>query len=77
MTTILSIIGLVGSFFLLRYRQQAGDMIGEADWMHKIGGVYNCIIIVAIVIFFWSIAELTGTTDVFFRPFLLLMPGLR
>jgi hypothetical protein len=74
MTILLSLIGIVGSFFLIRYRETIGDMLGEADWMSSVGGIYTIIVIVAIFIFFWSIAELTGTTEIFFTPFLWLLP---
>ena len=61
---------------MFKYRERIGDAVGEADWMRKIGGVYAVVMIVALVIFFWSIAELTGTTDILFRPLLYLIPGL-
>ena len=73
---ILPIIGIVGSFFLLKYREAIGNIMGEAEWMRKVGGVYNVVIIVAIFIFFWSLAELTGTTQILFSPLLWLIPGL-
>jgi hypothetical protein len=73
---ILPILGIVGSFFMLKYREYIGNMMGEAAWMSKVGGVYNVIVIVAIFIFFWSLAELTGTTDILFRPLLWFIPGL-
>ncbi len=71
---VLSLIGIIGAFYILKYRQQVGDMVGEADWMKSIGGIYNIIILVAILIFFWSIAELTNTTDVLFSPLRMLLP---
>ena len=70
------IIGIIGSFFMIKYREYIGSMMGEADWMAKIGGVYNFVIVIAIFIFFWSLASLTGTTDLLFRPLLWLIPGL-
>lgn len=73
---ILPIIGIIGSFFMIKYREQIGGMMGEAQWMTKIGGVYNVVILVAIFIFFWSLASLTGTTDLLFRPILWFIPGL-
>lgn len=76
MSWILPIIGLVFSFYLVYKRQMFGDMIGEADWMLKVGGVYNLMVIVGIFIFFWSISELTGTTSVLFTPFTWLIPGV-
>jgi hypothetical protein len=75
MRYILSLLGIVGSFFMLRYRERLGDMIGEAEWMGKIGGVYNLILILSLFLFFWCIAELTNTTDILFRPLLMLFPG--
>lgn len=76
MNFILPLIGIVASFFLLKYRERVGDMIGEAEWMRKVGGVYILIIIFSIFLFFWSLAELTGTTDILFRPLLFFIPGL-
>jgi hypothetical protein len=72
---ILIFTGMFGSFFMIYYRQKVGDMFGEADWMRKVGGIYNVIVFIAIFVFFWSIAELTGTTSLLFRPFLMLFPG--
>ena len=74
---LLIVVGLVGPFFLIKYRESIGDMIGEAEWMKKIGGVYNVILIIAIVIFFWTIAEMTGTTGILFSPLKSLFPGFR
>ncbi len=75
MSYVLSIIGIVAAFFLLKYRQKIGDEIGEADWMLKVGGVYNVIIIAAVFIFFWSFTTLTGTSDFFFGWLRYLIPG--
>ncbi|MEK7591259.1 MAG: hypothetical protein AAB489_03575, partial [Patescibacteria group bacterium] len=76
-STFFALFGIIASFLLLKFRQQVGDVIGEADWMNKIGGVYNFIIILAIFIFFWSIAELTGTSHILFAPLRMVIPGLR
>jgi hypothetical protein len=77
MGTFLSLVGIVGSLFLIKYRERVGEMIGEADWMTKIGGVYNFVVIVAVFIFFWSIASLTGTTGILFKPLLYIIPGIQ
>lgn len=77
MRIFLSIIGIVASFFLMKYRERVGEITGEAEWMKKVGGVYNVIVIVAIVIFFWSIATITGTTDIFLKPISYILPGSR
>jgi hypothetical protein len=75
MSYVLSILGIIGSFFLLKYREKAGDAIGDAEWMQKVGGVYNLMIFVSIFIFFWSISTLTGTTGFFFGWVKYIIPG--
>lgn len=76
MTYLLSFLGIALSIVMLRFRERIGDFMGEADWMKYTGGVYNVVIILAIFIFLWSIATLTGTTDTLFMPFLYLLPGV-
>ena len=75
MKYILCTIGIVGSFFLIIYREAVGDMIGEADWMRNVGGVHLVVVFAAIIIFFLSLAELTGTTFILLRPLMYLVPG--
>ena len=75
MHIVLSLVGIVGSFFLIKEREKVGDMFGEAEWMRKVGGVYNVVVICALFIFFWSLAELTGTTDVLFGWVRNFFPG--
>ncbi len=70
MTYFLGAIGIAASFFLIKYRQVVGDAVGDPDWAQKVGGIYNVVIIVAVFIFFWSIAAMTGTMDVLFSPIL-------
>ena len=74
---ILYTIGLIGPFFMIKYREVIGDFIGEANWMRKIGGVYNVVIIVAVIIFCWTIAEITGTTSILFSPLKGMFPEFR
>ncbi len=76
MTYILYAIGLIGPFFLIKYRERVGDMIGEAEWMKKVGGVYSFLIILAFFVFFWTLAEITGTIDIIFGPIINIIPGL-
>lgn len=75
MSIFLSICGLALSIFMLKYRERIGDFMGEADWMRYTGGVYNFVIILALFIFLWSLATITGTTEVLFTPFLYILPG--
>ncbi len=76
MSYLLSFVGIVLSIFMLRYRERLGDFMGEADWMKYVGGVYNFVIIISIFMFLWSIATLTGTTEILFTPFLYILPGM-
>jgi len=77
MSIFLGLIGIVVSFLLIKYREMIGDMLGEADWMHFVGGSRGAVLIVALLIFFWSIASMTGTQDMFLAPILWLIPGGR
>ncbi len=69
-------VGLIVPFLLIKYRERVGDMIGQAEWMRKVGGVYNFIILIAVFIFFWTVAEMTGTTTFLFKPLINIIPGL-
>ncbi|MSR67379.1 hypothetical protein EXS65_00930 [Candidatus Peribacteria bacterium] len=62
------------AFLFIRYREAIGNMIGEPDWAIKIGGIYNVMILLGILMFFWSIASITGTTDVLFYPIVMFLP---
>jgi len=71
----LGIIGIGFGFVLLKYREQIGDMLGDPPWASKIGGIYNLLIIVGIIIFFWSLAYMTGTEQILFAPLFSMFPG--
>lgn len=76
MRYLIAIFGMVCSLYLLKYREKVGDIIGEAEWMNKVGGVYNLVIILSLFLFFWSIAILTGTQDILLKPLIMLLPGV-
>ncbi len=76
MEYVYPILGIVFAFILIKYREQIGDTFGDPDWMSPLGGVYFFIVYIAIFIIFWSIASLTGTTGILFKPFLWLFPTL-
>ena len=76
MRYFLSIVGMIFAYFLLIYRERVGDAIGEADWMRRVGGIYYLVIVIALIIFFWSAAELTNTTSFLFGFLRYLIPGL-
>ena len=69
--------GLIGPFVMMVYRESLGDLIGEADWMRKVGGVYYVIVFIALFIFFWTLAEVTGTTTILFSPITSILPGVQ
>lgn len=68
------LIGILIGYALIRYREPIGAMIGDPDWAAKVGGIYNVLILLGVFIFFWSIASMTGTTDVLFYPILMFFP---
>ena len=74
MQIILGLIGIVCSVLLIVYRERVGDMLGEPDWAMKIGGIYNLVVIIGVLLFFWSIAYMTNTQDIFFAPLLNILP---
>ncbi|MDD5469360.1 MAG: hypothetical protein PHO92_00975 [Candidatus Peribacteraceae bacterium] len=76
MDTFFAVIGIIGAFLLIKKRESIGNSLGEYEWMHYVGGIYGVVVIVAILIFFWSLATLTGTQDFFFAPIRLLFPFL-
>lgn len=71
------ILGIVFALVLIKKREQIGDVFGDPDWLGPVGGVYGGIVLLAIFIIFWSIAALTDTTHILFKPFLWLFPTLR
>lgn len=75
MRIFLTILGIVGGFLMIKYRKVVGDNLGEADWMRKIGGVHNTMVILGIVAFFIGIGAATNTLDLMFRPLMYLIPG--
>jgi len=74
MRIILGIIGIACSVALIIYREQVGGMLGEPAWADKIGGIYNLVVIIGVLIFFWSIAYMTNTQDMFFAPLMYILP---
>lgn len=69
------LFGIAFAVVLIKYRESVANLIGEASWMQKVGGVYNFVILVAVGIFLFSLAAITGTTEIFFAPVLWLLPG--
>ncbi len=74
MTAFLGLVGIVCSILLVKYRESVSEMIGVGKWMEYFGGVYNVIILTAVILFFFSVAALTGTLDFFLTPVRWLLP---
>lgn len=77
MHIVFGLAGMIGAFFLMYYRERVGNIIGEAEWMKKVGGVYNFIVLAGLIMFFWSLAYMTGTLDYLFLPIRSVIPGLQ
>jgi uncharacterized membrane protein len=71
---IFSLIGMALAYFIIVSRKMIGDLIGDPPWVAGFGGIHNFLVIVAVMIFFWSFAELTGTTHLLFYPLTFLIP---
>ncbi len=72
----IQICGMIAAILMFKYREKIGDALGDAEWMRYVGGVYNFIMILAVFIFFWSIAALTGTERILFAPAFWFFGGI-
>jgi len=74
-----ALLAIVGSFVLVKYRVRIVGTTGKFAWCEKYlgdGGTYRFVVIFAIILFFWGVAKLTGTDDVFMSPLTnFLNPG--
>lgn len=70
-----AIIGLALCYICIKFRESISNTIGEYDWMHYVGGSQNFVVLIGILIFFWAVAAVTGTQDIFLAPLLWLIPG--
>ena len=75
MMKLLGLFGIIASFFMVKYRERIGEMLGDPEWAGSVGGIYNVIVIMAIILMFWGITALTGTGDVLLNPIMNVMPG--
>ena len=68
---IKGLLAIVGAFLLIKYRERIVNLTGKFAWAEKYlgyGGTYHFMVILAIILFFWGVASMTGTTDVFLGP---------
>lgn len=73
---ILGLIGVVLSALLIKYREKVGDAFGDPPWASKVGGMYNVVIILGAIGFFWSLSYMSNTQDILFAPILSFFPGM-
>ena len=65
------LLAIIGAFLLIKYREKVVGFTGKFAWAEKYlgtGGTYNLMVIISIILFFWGVAKMTGTTDVFLSP---------
>lgn len=64
MNIILGILGLIASYYMVKFRGQIGDMLGRVDFAEKfLGSTYNLVVLVAIGIAFVSLLFIFGMQD--------------
>ena len=74
---IKGLLAIVGSFLLLKYRERVVAFTGKFGWAEQylgMGGTYNLMVIIAVILFLWGIASITGTTDVLLAPLRMFFP---
>lgn len=76
MKYIFAIMGLFLSFGIIKWREDLGNSMGNMTWMRYFGGPYVFMVLVGVIMFFWSLATITGTEDIFLAPIIFLVPGL-
>ncbi len=65
------ILAIIGAFLLIKYRERVVATTGKFAWCEKYlgyGGTYRFMVILAVVLFLWGVATITGTTDVLLGP---------
>ncbi len=65
------ILAIAAAFALIKYREKVVGFTGKFAWAEKYlgsGGTYNLMVIIAVILFFWGVAKMTGTMDVLLGP---------
>jgi hypothetical protein len=75
MNIVLGLLGMAAGIAIIRYRETIGDILGDASWTRYIGGPYNFAILIGVLLFFFSLAKMTGTTGFFLAPIQWLLPS--
>ena len=76
MNFVFGMLGIIASIYMIVYREVLGNTIGDAEWMHHVGGIYYVIVYIAIGVFFYSIAIMFDLTEAgIFSPLIrIFMP---
>jgi uncharacterized membrane protein len=75
MSIFLGLLGMIAGIAMIKFREPIGDLFGEANWTKYVGGPYNMAILAGILIFFFSLAKMTGTMGFFLSPLRMLFPS--
>ncbi len=69
MSFILSLIGLIAPYFLVKYRDKIIEITGKFGWAEKYlgqGGSYTAVVLFAIFLFLFSLLYITGNEGILF-----------
>ncbi len=76
MNFFLGLLAIIFGGCLVKFREAWADAIGEPAWASKVGGMQIVMVICGVLMCFWGLAIITGTSDIFFAPIMNLIPGL-
>lgn len=76
MNFVINLILIIMGFVMIKFRERIADMIGEAQWMRYVGGVYIFIVILGVLMVLFGIARMTGTTQVLMAPIYGVIPSM-
>ena len=66
MNVIYGLLGLGFSYLLVKYRRYIGDAMGNMQWTKWVGGIYNVIVIVAVIVAIFSLLFMFGLEESLF-----------
>jgi uncharacterized membrane protein YdcZ (DUF606 family) len=71
---VINMILIIVGFLMIKFRERIADMLGEAQWMRYVGGVYGFVVVIGVLMVFYGVARLTGTTDILMAPIFGIIP---
>ena len=66
MNIVYGLLGLGFAYLLVRYREFIGDILGNMEWAKWVGGIYNVIVMVAIILAIFSLLFIFGLEEQLF-----------